>query len=211
MQNVNILIRRPSPAKRPQPLALLNGSLWMGSWDTDRLYAIDPKTWDVVKEIPAPGRPYGIAAIGDSLRVVVALEDDNRYLFTCSQDAFDLDSKLACPEHTGSHLAYGGSKLYLTQLGNGRILELGQNAEVRREIALPTKCAGFGFAGADSYIIAADEEFENLQMARFDVTADAPELKPVADIELDVRALAFDGSNWWSSNREGGEIVSFTF
>ena len=58
MQNVTEVLRRASPAGRPQPLAFLEGRLWIGSWDTDRVYAIDPKTWTVVEEFAAPGRPF---------------------------------------------------------------------------------------------------------------------------------------------------------
>jgi hypothetical protein len=210
MHNVHVLNRRPSPAKRPQPLTFFNNLLWMGSWETDRLYAIDPKTWQVVKEIPAPGRPYGLAAFGGKLRVVVALEDDNRYTFECSEDGFDLATKRACPDHTGSHLAVKGSTLYLCQLGNTRILELGDDGQPRRTIDLSTRFAGLGFAGNDAYIISADEEFEKLELAQIDISQDAPEVRPVAGFDIDVRALAFDGSSWWTSHREGDEIVTFS-
>jgi hypothetical protein len=182
----------------------------MGSWDTDRLYAIDPKTWQVVKEFPAPGRPYGLAAFGGKLRVVVALEDDNRYMFECSEDGFDLSTKRACPDHTGSHLAVQGATLYLCQLGNTRILELGDDGQPRRTIDLSTRFAGLGFTGNDAYIISADEEFEKLELAQIDISQDAPDVRPIAGFDIDVRALAFDGSSWWTSHREGDEIVSFS-
>ncbi len=100
MQTTEKLQRRASPATRPQPLAYLDGALWMGSWDTDRIYAIDPGTWEVRKEIEAPGKPYGMTAVGNGLRVVVALgDDDDRYLYRFAPDAgFDLNSKTACPD-----------------------------------------------------------------------------------------------------------------
>ncbi len=142
MQNVRVLQRHPAPAGRPQPLAFFDGALWIGSWDSDRLYAIDPKNWNALREIPAPGRPYGLAAFGGSLRVVVALEDDNRYMFECTRDGFVMESKTVCPEETGSHLATDGSTLYLCQLGKQRILDMGDGSAVRRTIELPTRIAG---------------------------------------------------------------------
>ncbi len=185
----------------------------MGSWDTDTVYAIDPQSWSVTAEFAAPGRPYGIAAFGADLWVVVSLgEDDDRYLYRFDpQRGFDTDSKVACPDFTGSHLAANGSTLYLCQQGKQRILVLGPNASVQREIALPIRCAGFGFdTKGDCYMIAADEEFEHLEFARLNVSESTPAAEPFANVPFDVRALAFDGTQWWTSQREDGEIVAFT-
>jgi hypothetical protein len=210
MQNVNILNSRPSPGGRPQPLAFYGGQLWVGSWDTDKLYAIDTKTFDVVDEIAPPGKPYGLAKFGDALSVVVALDDDDRYLFRF-RPGRGFDNKVACPDVTGSHLAADSSTLYLCQQGKRRILALDDRGGVEREIALPARCGGFAFDGAgNSFMIAADAEFEKLEFARIDLQQSAPEVEPIASLQIDGRALSFDGASWWTSNREEGQIVSFT-
>jgi len=212
MQNVREIQRHPSPGGRPQPLAFHGGRLWVGSWDDDKLRAFDPASWTVVEEIAAPGRPYGIAPFDGALAVVIALGDDDRYIcrFTPGK-GFDLDGKIACPDFTGSHLAANGSTLYLGQQGKHQILELGAGNSIVREIPLPTRCAGFGFdAGGECYMIAADEEFENLEFARFDLQQSSPAPAPIASVPFDARALAFDGSNWWTSHREESQIVSFS-
>jgi YVTN family beta-propeller protein len=212
MQNLMELERHPAPATRPQPLALFGKTLWVGSWDTDHLYAIDPQTWSVTDEVAAPGKPYGLAAIGDELRVVVAIgEEDDRYLYRFVPGrGFDRDSKTPCPDFTGSHLASDGTTLYLGQMGNRRIVALDEDASILREIALPTRCGGMGFGPDAFYIISADEEFENLQLATLDLQLSNPDVAPVAAIPFDARSLAFTGKNWWTSHREAGEIVSFT-
>jgi len=212
MQPVKEASRHSSPGSRPQPLAFHGNVLWMGSWDTDRLYAIDPQRWQVVEEVAAPGKPYGIAVWGDALRVVVSIgEEDDRYLYRfVPGKGFDSESKTPCPDFTGSHLASNGTTLYLGQMGNRRILALGENDSVLREIALPTRCGGFGFRDGTLYMISADDEFENLQLATLDVRVTDPALAPVAAIPFDARSLAFDGKLWWTSHREASEIVSFT-
>lgn len=212
MQDVKEIVRRKSPALRPQPLAFQAGKLWMGSWETDRLYAIDPQTWSVTAEVAAPGKPYGIAAYDGDLWVVVAIgDDDDRYLVRFSPGTgFDEDSRVACPDFTGSHLAADATGLYLCQQGKAQILSIDTGGNVGRTIPLPTRCAGLGF-GPDgaSFIIAGDEELENLRFAAFDLSAEAPQAQALAAIPFDARSLACDGTNWWTSHREAGEIVSF--
>ncbi|MFY9720421.1 MAG: hypothetical protein WAK16_12350 [Candidatus Cybelea sp.] len=212
LQDIKEVQRRQSPGKRPQPLAFHDGRLWLGSWETDKLYAVDPQTWAVLKEVPAPGKPFGIASFGGSLYVVVALDDDDRYLFRFDPaQGFDLTSKTACPDFTGSHLAAAGGKLYLCQQGKQRILVIDTKATVEREIALPTRCGGFNFGpGGEPFMISADEEFESLAFARIDLRESKPSAEVIAGVPFDARGLAFDGTAWWSCEREASEIVSFT-
>jgi hypothetical protein len=210
MQDIKEINRQPAPAGRPQPLAFLNGRLWIGSWDTDKIYAVDTKDWDVVDEVAAPGRPYGLARHGDALSVVVSLDDDDRYLFRFAPGR-GFDGKTACPDVTGSHLASDGKTLYLCQQGKRRILALDDQGKATREIALPERCGGFAFdASGRSFMIAADEEFEKLEFAPIDLSQSTPKLDPIARVTFDGRGLTFGENEWWSSNRDEGEIVAFT-
>jgi YVTN family beta-propeller protein len=213
MQNITERSRHASPAGRPQPLAFNGTTLWMGSWDTDRLYAIDPKTWTVTDEVAAPGKPYGITVMGAEMRVVVSIgEDDDRYLYRfVPGKGFDESSKMACPDFTGSQLASDGTTLYLAQMGLRRIVTLDDAGKIVRETKLPTRIGGMGFGPAGFYLIEADEEFENLKLATFDIASNDPQPVPVASIPFDgARSIAYDGSAWWTSDREVSEIVSFT-
>ncbi len=212
MLTVKEVQRRPSPGARPQPLAFHGGRLWVGSWDTNTLYAVDPRTWSVAEQIAAPGRPYGMASFDGSLSVVVSDGDDDRYLYRCTPGkGFDPSSKTACPDFTGSHLATDGKTIYLCQQGNRRILVIDPSANVQREIALPTRCAGFGFGpSGDSFMISGDAELENLVLARIDLRESAPTATRIASIPFDARALTFDGAMCWTSHRDASEIVAFT-
>lgn len=212
MKEIEQLSRHLSPGGRPQPLAFREGILWIGSWDTDRIYAVDPQAWRVIEEIPAPGRPYGLAVVGNDIRAVVSIgdEDDRFFYRFVPGRGFDPDSKTPCPEFTGSHLASDGSILYLLQMGFRRILAFGEDGSTPREIALPTPCGGIGVRNDTFYIIsAADEEFEDLVLATLDVRQGAPAAVPVAAMPADARALTFDGAHWWTSYRDQSEVVSF--
>lgn len=212
MHSITELLRKPSPAARPQPLAFFSDRLWVGSWETDKLYAIDPGSWSVTAEVAAPGKPFGLTLFRGALSVVVALDDDDRYLFRFDPlTGFDLGSKTPCPDFTGSHLAAKGDELFLCQQGLRRILVLDERAAVLREIALTARCGGIAFdASGKCFTIAADAEFEKLEFAELDVRESAPQPRPLAAIAFDARALAFDGKAWWTSHRDAGEIVEFS-
>jgi len=212
MQTMKELERHASPGGRPQPLAFHEGTLWVGSWDTKNLYAIDPKTWSVLDEVAAPGQPYGLASLAGELRVVVSIgEEDDRYFYRfVPGKGFDAESKTPCPDLTGSHLATDGSTLYLAQMTYQKILAFDAHGSVLREIALPTRSGGFGFGKGAFYMISADDEFENLQLATLDITLDRPQPVFVAAMPEEARSLAFDGTAWWTNLRERNEMVSFT-
>ena len=184
----------------------------MGCWDNHKIYGIEPKNWDVTDEFEAPGRPYGLAAHGEGLRAVIALDDDDRYLFRLDpKRGFDASSKIACPDVTGSHLASDGSTLYLCQQGKRRILALDDNAQVTREIALTQRCAGFAFdASGGAYMIAADEDFDNLEFARFDITQAQAQVQPIGSISVEARGLTRGSDGWWTSLREENDILAFS-
>jgi hypothetical protein len=206
--------RRPAPAGRCQPLALFEGLLWTGSWDTDRIYGIDPNTWSVVHDVPAPGKPYGIAPLGDALHVVVSDggEEDDRYLYRfVPRDGFIAQSKTACPQMTGSHLASDVTRLYLGQAHERRIVTLDDAYAIAQAFPLSTRSGGFGFGPAGKlYFIAADAEFDNLTFGTLGLNAARTTFDAIAPVDPGFRSLAFDGSAWYTSDREKGEIVTFT-
>lgn len=211
MEQIEELGRHASPAGQPQPLAFLGSTLWIGCWDTTSLYAIDSQTWNVLEHVPAPGRPYGLAAVNGELRVVVSIgEDDDRFFYRfVPGEGFDAASKLACPNSNGSHLTYEGETLYLVQATNKRILALGADLSVQREIALPARIAGIGHREGAFFAISADDEFDNLSLATLDISGSTAVFEDIAVMPVESRALAFDGTSWWTNLRESNAILSF--
>jgi outer membrane protein assembly factor BamB len=211
MQTVKEIARFPSPGGRPQPLAFHEGNLWVGCWETSHLYALDSKTGAVVDQVETPGLPYGLADFGGALRVVISLdEQDDRYLFTFLPGrGLDMESKIACPEMTGSHLTSDGKTLYLLQMSNRRILALDASASVQRTITLPSACAGICSTPGAFYVMPTEDDFDTLQFATLDIASNDPRFTPLATVPPEARALAFDGTAWWTSLREENQIVSF--
>lgn len=213
MQVTQDLQRYPSPAGKPHPLAFANGGLWIGSWETDRLYLVDPQTRSVRAEFEAPGKPFGLTAAGNALRAVISHgEEDDRYLYRVTAErGFDLESKMPCPDFTGSYMAFDGSTLYLGQMTLRRIVALGADGTVEREFALPTRCGGLCF-GPDGklHMISGDAELEHLKFGTLDISQAEPAFAEIAPLPDEARSLAFDGSRWWTCLRDADELASFT-
>src|SRR5665213_3476244 len=113
MNDVAELMRLPSPAPQPQSLVFDGQTLWMGSRETHRLYAIDPHQWTARDEIEAPGTPWGMTVVGDELRVLCGeAPDDNRFIRRFIPGHGFKSERMACPDDTGSQLAFDGTQLY---------------------------------------------------------------------------------------------------
>ncbi len=212
MQSVTDLQRKPSPAGHPQPLAALGSAIYAGCWDTDSVYGIEATTWEKCAEFAAPGKPYGMAVLDGTIRVVVSIgEDDDRYLYTfVPGKGFDLESKIALPDLSGSHLASDGTTLHLLQMGKRQIVTLDAAGASLREYPLPVRITGIGFAGGTLYGIAGDEEFENLHLATIDLGGSDVLVTDIAPLDDLARGLTHDGKRWWTSYRDENDIVSFS-
>ena len=210
---VKLLATHAAPAGRPAPLTFHDGKLWVGCWDTARLYAIDPATWATIAEIELPGKPYGLASHDGALRIVVSIgADDDRYLYRLVPGRpLDERDRVPCDQHTGSHLTAHAGALYLVQQSFRRMIELNGDGSVKRAFPFATRTAGVAFAGDTFYTIAADDEFDVLQLATLDLEAERAEPAVIAPMDAEARGLAFDGATWWTSYRERNEIVAFSF
>lgn len=205
------LLRLPSPAPLPLGLAADGDTLWMASRETHRLYAIDTKKWTVSDEAQAPGGPFGMTMVGDELRVVIGHgeKDYDRYIYRFFPGHGFKNDRIACPDLTGSHLAFDGDTLFLSQASHRKILALDGQGKVIREISLDRTPVGMTIADGCFYVITGDEEFENLEFWRVDAHNETPQVTVLASIPFDARGLTYDGSRFWTSHRDDNEIVCF--
>ena len=214
MQKITETVRMLSPAPLPQSLAYDGESLWMGSIETCRIYAIDPLHWTVREEAQAPGKPWGMTAMGDELRVLCGEgTDDNRVIRRfVPGHGFKNEGAIPCPDDTGSHLGYDGDRLYLSQWYNKRVLSLDAAGAVGTVIEAPHGIAGQVVFGGTFYLLTTDDEDgEEYFITRIDARNGKPQAEDVARVPFHARALAYDGSRFWTNHRENNEIVAFTF
>ncbi len=211
MQDVTEVLRLPSPAPRPQALAFDGEKLWMGSIETDRLYAIDPRQWTVIEEEKVPGKPWGMTVIGDELRVVCGIgENDDRVIRRfVPGHGFKSQGTIECPDATGSQLSYDGTLLYLSQWYNRRILGLDERGTIVRQIDAPHQICGQCYMNESFYLVTTDDEESGEYFLTRVSTNGTNASEDLARIPFAARALTYDGSMFWTNHREANQIVAF--
>lgn len=215
LKTITEIMRMPAPAPRPQALAADGDVLWMGSLETCRLYCIDIAHWTVREEAQAPGKPYGAVVMGDEVRVLLSEgEDDHRIIrrYIPGHD-FKNDGSIACPDDTGSQLAFDGDRLYVSQWYNKKIISLDpSNGSVGTIIEAPHGICGQTVFGGIFYVLGTDDEnTDEYFLTRIDArSGGAAKIDDVAHVNFKARSLAFDGTRFWTNHREQHETVAFT-
>jgi sugar lactone lactonase YvrE len=211
VNDVTEALRLPSPAPRPQALAFDGDKLWMGSIETDRIYAINPRQWTLIEEDKVPGKPWGMTVVGDELRVICGIgeEDDRVIKRFVPGHGFKSTGTIDCPDATGSQLSYDGSWLYLSQWYNRRILGLDEQGNVVRQIDVPHQICGQCYVDGNFYLVTTeDEDSGEYFLTRVSANGERRS-EDLARIPFAARALAFDGSRFWTNHREANQIVAF--
>lgn len=212
MKDITELQRLDSPAPKPQSLAWDGTTLWMGSRETKRIYGINPETWRVTWETAAPGTPYGLAAVGNELRVICSeTAEDHRIIRRCIPGhGFDAKFALPCPDDTGSQLGWDGRRLHVSQWYPKKVLRLGDDGQVERVIQVPHGICGQVIVNGIIYLATTDDEATtDYWLTRVDPRPSEPKIEDLVRIPFAARALAFDGRCFWSNHREQNQIVSF--
>ncbi|MGC1381437.1 MAG: hypothetical protein WA814_10505 [Candidatus Baltobacteraceae bacterium] len=211
LRDVMEALRLPSPAPLPQSIAFDGEKLWMGSIETSRLYAIDPRQWTIVEEEHAPGKPWGMAVVGDELRVICGEgEDDDRVIRRCVPGhGFKTQGAIRCPDGTGSQLSYDGVRLYVSQWYNQVLLGIDEQGNVVRRIDVPRGVCGQCYVDGAFYLVTTGDEATNEYFITRIPDNAALAAEDLARVPFAARALAYDGSKFWTNHREENQIVAF--
>ena len=212
LSEIRELLRLPAPGLEPLGLALDGATLWISCRESHRIYAMDPSSWELRDEVKTPGAPFGMTMVGDELRAVIGVgdDDDDRYIYRFIPGHGFKNDRLACPDLSGVHLAFDGDTLFLSQAHNMRILALDDKASVIREIPLARRPVGMTIHGGCFYLVTADEDWKNHQLTKVDAHGEMPFATTLASLAFGARGLAFDGARFWTSDRRMNEIVAFT-
>ena len=204
--------RIASPGVAPQALAWHSGALWMGSRDLRRIYCINPDTWEVFKEVEAPGIPWAATSKGEALCFTVGEgANDDRYLRSYTpHSGFSENDRVACPDFTGSYLCYDGQHVHLSQWYKHRILKLDAAGNILCIFDVGAEISGHTFFEGAIYVLRGTEQAgEDWRIARLDPRAETPQVQDLAKVPFPCRSLAFDGSHFWTNHRAANETVCF--
>jgi hypothetical protein len=211
MQTIHEVRRLSSPFQRPQGIAWDGTALWISSMATKQVGAMDVATWKLGWSTEAPGVPFGITSVGNELRVLCGeTSEDNRIIRRCvPNEGFDPDFGLPCPDDTGSQLGYDGQNLYVSQWYNQRVLRLSESGEVLDIYPSPHQICGQVINGDFIYLMTTDDESTtDFILTRIHLATKRAD--DVAKVPFQARALAFDGTHFWTNHREAHETVCFT-
>lgn len=204
--------RVASPATTPQALAWdsRNKTLWMGSRDLRRIYAVDPENGTVLKQQESPGIPWAAVALNGELRFTIGEgADDDRYIYRYTPES-GFSKMFACPEFTGSYLSFDGQNLYMSQWYKKRVLMFDDQGNVIREINVRAEISGHTFANGSLYVLRGQEQpNEDWRIARLNPQEETPLAKDIAVVPFASRSLTFDGELFWSNYRAKDMIISF--
>jgi len=207
------IVRIPSPAPAPQSLAHDGEHLWLGSWETAKVYGIFPSQGRVFEEMRAPGKPVSAVSVGDELRFVCSEndDDDNRFVRRfVPGHGFKSHDSVPCPEDTGSFLAYDGEHLWLSQRFNKRVLELDALYRVVRTVDIGSEIIGIAWVGERLYLSTwLGKEHGGCRIAYIEARAERPQPLFVAQSPFAAVSLARDGDRLWTNDFKNNEIVAF--
>jgi hypothetical protein len=210
LATIEELLRIPAPGPAPVGLACDGTDLWIGSAETNRLYGMRWQQGTVFEEAVAPGTPYGMTVTGDALRVIVGDENDNRWIRRYVMGKDFKSEKIACPDFSGSFIAYDGDRLYLSQRYNKRILELNEAGTVLRTIPVPRQITGMVIVSGRFYLMTTESrEVDDYRLLCLDARKEQPEVHELASIPFAARGLGFDGTKFWTNFRKENAIVAF--
>lgn len=212
MNRIVELKRLDSPIPKPQSIVADGKTLFVGSRQTSQVVAIDVASWQVAWETKAPGVPYGMTLVNGELRVVCGeTADDNRIIRRCRpQQGFDATWGIPCPNDTGSQLSFDGRRLYVSQWYPKKVIALGAEGESERVMSLPHEICGQVWAHGALHLLTTDnEETTDYWITRVDTSADPVTTTDIAHVPFHARALAFDGTHFWTNHREQNQIVCF--
>lgn len=205
------IVRVPSPCPAPIGIACDGERLWLGSVETDRIYAVHPHRGTIVEEWAVPGTPYGIVMMGDEVRVVVGdAEEDDRSIARLIVGHGFKSEMLPCPDRTGSWLAYDGEFLFLSQRFEHRILELDEAGRVRRAIPVGREITGMTIVDGCFYLMTTEsKDVDDYRLVRLDARAERPVETEIASVGFVARGLSYDGARFWTTIRSEATLVAF--
>ncbi len=199
-------------AVSPQPhgVAVDHQRVWISSRATRRIDVMDRDTWRKVDEIEPPGMAWGLTfGNGELVMTCGEGDDDTRRIRRYSPVGGFVEGYVGCPDDTGSHLAIDADgHVLLGQWYNRKLLTLGSGGALLRSFDAPHGIAGVAVIGDNACVLGTDDE-ENGEYYISRVDLKTGVAQDVALVPFRGRGLSFDGSRFWTNEREADRTHTF--
>jgi hypothetical protein len=202
--------RLASASPEPHGVAILGNDVWISSRATRRIDVMQREGWNKVGEVEPPGMPWGMNFGGGAVLMTCGEgDDDHRFIHRFVPDEGYDERVIACPEDTGSHLAFYDGRVLLGQFHNKRLLLLDEDGSIARTWSTPREICGVAVIDDVAFLVSTDyEAAEVYWFTRLDLrSGNADDL---ATIPFRARGLAWDGSKFWTNHRKADRTVVFT-
>ena len=150
---------------------------------------------------------------GDELRFVVSEngDEDNRFIRRyVPGHGFKTHDALACPDDTGSFLAYDGANLWLSQRHAKRVHRLDLAGRPLRTIDVGHEIIGLAWVNERIYCsLWLGSKTGRCRIGYLDPSQATPELHVVATSPFVGVSLAREGAHFWTNDFKANEIVAF--
>lgn len=215
MDAIDELLRFDSPTPGNTAIAFDGELLWIGSIETNRVYAIEPHTRAVRYEFQLGGTVFGLVDVGDSLRVLLGEgEDSFRTIYRLEPESgLSTHGAIVCPDGgTGSHLAYDGERLFVGQRDLKRIVAVDDAGTVGSVAVLPYRLFGMTIVDGQFSCLGTEDPAGagGRLLLRVDTRGILPIVTVLASLPFDAQGLAYDGHRFWTNDRDATQIVAFT-
>lgn len=203
----------PSPVQSPQGLAWDGAALWVTSAATARLYRLALPKLTLETEVSPPYEPLGITWTGAELRLVLApnIEEpdelDHRFVYSFRPDV-GFSECFVCPDFSGSHLAYAGGSLYVSQAWDKHIVKVDDAGKPLRTIALERRPVGMTIVDGNVYVATVNDAWGDGLFQRLPLDPEQGAIETLQRLAFKPRGVAFDGKRFWIGDREGHALVS---
>ena len=196
----------------PQGLAVLGPQLFVSFRTSPYIHTLDLATSRLEEWTSTPAIAYGLAASSDRVWAVCGCGPDaDRHVFEYDLDGRQRRDPIRCPDGIGSYISYDAGHLYLSQWYNQRVFELSGKGEFM-PLLTPKRgiCGINASSGSLTVLTTSDENSEGYFLERYDLSNPFAGGADVATVPFRARSLAWTGSEFLTSHREAGEIVSFS-
>ena len=207
---LDIVAQFPAPEPVPQSLTYDGKQLWIGSWETKQIVAVD-RTGRRRTHFAAPAKPVGATFANGHFFYMLSDEADDRTVRSVDEHGTWADDAFLPPDESGSFLSWDGEWLWLSQRFLKRVHRLDpQTHRPLQTIEIGEQVIGHTWIGDWLYVsLWLGKDRGGAVLGRVS-GADSGGVQYLASSDFAMISLAYDGDALWANDTKGSRIVAMS-